>query len=225
MSGGHDAWSFIEEFRVPPAPEADGRKAWVAIETFTDAWKAVVGRSLARFPELIEKWDELLSAIDRDPLRDDWRSFRPLRRDREVDWSDWLGVVVRDLLQIANELPTLPGWRPTGEPFSQFKKSALSTEPWIGVGCPGVGDEEPFGTAGQRSMHFGLTWWESEHALAYLRFDPNWRVLDAWKRGQPQVRPFRNSWGSYLVTEPSPDLRQDFARLFAELGAALSRPA
>jgi hypothetical protein len=132
----------------------------------------------------------------------------------------------QDLLEIARSVPTLTGWRPTGEPWSQFTKATWQEQPWIGVGRPGVGDAATFGTEGPRSLHVGLVWWDREEAVAYLHFDPDLRRLADWTRGKPAVRPVRRtsgSWGlSYLVATPSADLHETFNGLFAALQAFLA---
>jgi hypothetical protein len=137
----------------------------------------------------------------------------------------FVDVVREDLLAIASEIPALPGWEPKGDVWSQFTKSAWNAQPWIGVGRPGEGEEGPFGTAGKRSLHIGLVWWEGQEPLAYVHFDPNLRRLADWSRGRPMVRPFKNQWFSYLVTTPSADLRTTFGSLVDELRVVLAEHA
>jgi hypothetical protein len=94
MNGGRDAWSFVEEFHLPFAAEVDHARSWARTEAFISTWRALVHRELARLRPVLRRWDDLLSDIDGDPLHEDWAAFRPLRRSREEDWSDWLAWLI-----------------------------------------------------------------------------------------------------------------------------------
>jgi hypothetical protein len=94
MAAGHDAWSFVESFRLPPEAVGDGARAWAGAAQFVEGWRGLVKKDLERLNPLLARWDEILDAIDGEPLREDWLSFRPLRRDREEDWSDWLAWLI-----------------------------------------------------------------------------------------------------------------------------------
>jgi hypothetical protein len=43
----------------------------------------------------VEKLDDALKVHGGDPLRDDWRAFRPLASQREEIWSDWLAHLLQ----------------------------------------------------------------------------------------------------------------------------------
>lgn len=94
MAAGHEAWSFVESFRLPPEAGGDGSRAWAGSAQLVGTWRGLVKKDLERLNPLLARWDEILATIDGEPLREDWLSFRPLRRDREEDWSDWLAWLI-----------------------------------------------------------------------------------------------------------------------------------
>lgn len=90
MDGARDSWSFIGHFRLPAAALVDDSRSWAAITAFTSAWRALVHKDVERLRPVLQSWQDLFADLDGEPLLEDWASFRPLRRSREEDWSDWL---------------------------------------------------------------------------------------------------------------------------------------
>lgn len=85
-----ETWSTFDSFRVPSV----ALPSWSAADPL--AHRAVLletadSRALTRE---VAQWNERLAAFGGDPSRGDWSRFRPLRTEREEDWSDWLQHLV-----------------------------------------------------------------------------------------------------------------------------------
>jgi hypothetical protein len=113
---GDGAWRFLSEgFAAIPTPRKPS--SWDGCRTIADAHDTF---ELARHARLLETLQ--VAALDRDlawvggdPLRDDWRSFRPLALGREEGWSDWLAHLLagdREFLRRLFGIPELPGPAP-----------------------------------------------------------------------------------------------------------------
>jgi len=63
---------------------------WAALEEFVARAHAFAAERCALFPEVLARCDAVFCDHDGDPSRSNWSHFRPLRVDREEDWSDWL---------------------------------------------------------------------------------------------------------------------------------------
>ena len=90
-------WMWMEGF--PPRPSGSTgpvHPSW----TFTSKWLAEVrtlaSEELEAVQRLARPWDQALADYGRDPGREDWAKFRPLRLSREEDWSDWLAFMLQD---------------------------------------------------------------------------------------------------------------------------------
>lgn len=58
--------------------------------------RALASEELEAVQRLAGPWDVALADYGRDPGREDWAKFRPLRLSREEDWSDWLAFLLQD---------------------------------------------------------------------------------------------------------------------------------
>lgn len=79
------SWTVFDGFERPAR-----KVSWTLLEQFVHEGRAYAAHRCRAFPELLECWSSLLRDIDGDPCRATWSNFRPLRVDREEDWSDWL---------------------------------------------------------------------------------------------------------------------------------------
>lgn len=62
---------------------------------WVDDVRASVQAELDGVGLLLSSWDAALRAFGGDPIREDWKAFRPLRLAREEDFSDWLAFLLR----------------------------------------------------------------------------------------------------------------------------------
>jgi hypothetical protein len=82
------SWAFLEEFFFPDSSD------WNAVITLAAAFRRFNEAYLSTVRALVARWDDALHGVGGDPLRENWARFRPLRRSREEDWSDWLAYLL-----------------------------------------------------------------------------------------------------------------------------------
>jgi hypothetical protein len=83
-------WRVFDEF-VRPARQT----SWAAVDEWASALDTAFRPERERLISRRRFWNERLGVL-KDPTCYDWRSFRPLRRAREEDWSDWLAQLIQD---------------------------------------------------------------------------------------------------------------------------------
>lgn len=97
-------WSAFDGFRSPArrtSPLAnwsvfDGFErtqrhvSWQGLQEFVEKGRSYAAERCHAFPSLFDRWEQELAELGGDPSTADWSEFRPLRLDREEDWSDWL---------------------------------------------------------------------------------------------------------------------------------------
>lgn len=95
-------WVFLEHFHVPESVlpswqafdvfRAPGTLAlsWTGASALAAEHAALEQADIVRLIAEIESWNAALAHCGGDPAVDNWLSFRPLRTEREEDWSDWL---------------------------------------------------------------------------------------------------------------------------------------
>ena len=84
-------WSVFDAFTRP-----NESWSWAAVDEWTAAFDRQLDATRARVARLRKASDKVLSDLGGDPTRTDWTTFRPLRREREEDWSDWLAQFIED---------------------------------------------------------------------------------------------------------------------------------
>jgi hypothetical protein len=84
-SAARPTWSVFDGFERPRQ-----RVSWRSLDELVSRAQRYVAERCRAFPALLRRWDEMLADFEGDPSRSDWTTFRPLRTDREEDWSDWL---------------------------------------------------------------------------------------------------------------------------------------
>lgn len=87
------AWSVFDGFRHPVGTPT---RSWAGVAEWTSLLEVQLGTEREALSRLRKRWDNLLADLGGDPSAHDWISFRPLRRDREEDWSDWLAQLIQD---------------------------------------------------------------------------------------------------------------------------------
>ena len=84
-------WSVFEGFKRPVE-----ERSWAAVSEWTAAVEGLLQPTRDRVALLRHWWHEALAEFGGDPGARDWATFRPLRLDREEDWADWLGQLIKD---------------------------------------------------------------------------------------------------------------------------------
>lgn len=89
------SWSFLDDGFAPTESRAQPA-SWesaLALSAALSRWEASRREALIRDLD-VAATDEALAALGGDPLRADWRGFRPLALAREEAWSDWLAFLL-----------------------------------------------------------------------------------------------------------------------------------
>lgn len=87
------SWSFLETFRAPIDVETETAN-WAGATDLAGTARKVADEARAVVDRLLARSEQLMAEIGRDPSRSDWSRFRPLRLQREEDWSDWLAFLI-----------------------------------------------------------------------------------------------------------------------------------
>lgn len=123
-------WSVFDGFVRP-------RRTLIPSWAEVDAWADAVEKQLRPRREAVNKlrrsWSSSLSELGGDPTERNWASFRPLRRQREEDWSDWLAQLLED--------------SSTGHFASLLFATVTEEERRTGLALPHVEREVPCGSA------------------------------------------------------------------------------
>jgi len=81
------SWDFLKKFRIEAARSVHG---WQAIRGLIEKSRQAIIPRIRECQDLERQWEERLRPLCGDQTILDWRKFRPLRLNREEDWSDWL---------------------------------------------------------------------------------------------------------------------------------------
>jgi len=77
-------WNVYNDWSSPILPD------WKIFDNLFSTYEKLLQDQYAELNSLLKKWDHLLRNFGKDPTRTNWNHFRPLRLNREEDWSDWL---------------------------------------------------------------------------------------------------------------------------------------
>ncbi len=66
---------------------------WSVFDRLTELARADLQQAVSARGALLDKWNLTLKDFGGDPSGQDWSRFRPLRLNREEDWSDWLAFL------------------------------------------------------------------------------------------------------------------------------------
>ena len=69
---------------------------WSTFDKMVTSISSHYQRKYKEFQNLRKKWDTKLKLYGGDTSNFDWYQFRPLRLDREEDWSDWLAYLISE---------------------------------------------------------------------------------------------------------------------------------
>lgn len=83
------SWSVFDGWRAPAQ-----QLNWDAAEAWAPAFDRLTAVAAQQLDAVLSSWDRLFADLGGDPSRTNWESFRPLRRSREEDWSDWLAFLL-----------------------------------------------------------------------------------------------------------------------------------
>jgi len=82
-------WSFLNTFNGAGI-EPDSNPEWIVFDVLIKKAHELLEEQWVRDAEIVAAWDERLRDYGGDPCHRHWVEFRPLRLEREEDWSDWL---------------------------------------------------------------------------------------------------------------------------------------
>jgi len=84
------SWSIFDGFEAP------GRTiAWSGLIELIRLGQDYARHQCAELPDLLAQWHAQLEYLGGELSCFDWQNFRPLRTDREEQWSDWLHHFIR----------------------------------------------------------------------------------------------------------------------------------
>lgn len=75
-------------------PDVPADPSWADVGVLCETAEKYARWKCRDFEGLLSTWNDRLHDLDGDPSAHDWRAFRPLRIDREEDWSDWLAHLI-----------------------------------------------------------------------------------------------------------------------------------
>ena len=96
VHGGNMDWSFVEVFKAPVSTSlAKTRRVpempdWDSADEISVALQKAAAQIQGRLDNTLARWEIKLAQLGGDPQHHEWQHFRPLRLQREEDWSDWL---------------------------------------------------------------------------------------------------------------------------------------
>jgi len=88
-------WSFLKTFNsagIEPGFNPD----WTIFDVLIKKVHELLEEQWVRDAAIVAAWDERLRDYGGDPCHRDWDKFRPLRLEREEDWSDWLAHLLEN---------------------------------------------------------------------------------------------------------------------------------
>ena len=93
------SWTAFEGWIRPTAQDhrdtGGNASTWDVLDELGNLARRYVEWRCREFDGLLAEWNAMLRDLDGDPATHDWRGFRPLRLDREEDWSDWLAFLIQ----------------------------------------------------------------------------------------------------------------------------------
>jgi len=88
-------WSFLDSFNLCGIEEQIVSLNWTDLDDWFKAAYAALEEQYIDLDKLATDWDKRLHDLGGDPCVYDWKEFRPLRLEREEDWSDWLAHILQ----------------------------------------------------------------------------------------------------------------------------------
>lgn len=89
-------WDIFNTWELPKSETIYNHMNWNDFDFLINLFNNVCSSKYNELLPLIEKWDELTKHIGKDPTHINWNKFRPLRLNREEDWSDWLSFLIEN---------------------------------------------------------------------------------------------------------------------------------
>lgn len=88
-----ELWQIFSEWQ-PPEEKQIPNKSWDVFDAVIPYYQRIIENRYKLLNSLLGKWDDRLNELGGDCTWFDWDSFRPLRLNREEDWSDWLAHII-----------------------------------------------------------------------------------------------------------------------------------
>lgn len=86
-------WNIFSDW-YPPKEEKAENMEWEVFEDLITYYEQVVENKYGELTSLLKEWDKKIVDLGGDPTYLNWDLFRPLRLNREEDWSDWLSHLI-----------------------------------------------------------------------------------------------------------------------------------
>lgn len=87
-------WEIFDEW-TDLLPTEDSRNSdWSLFDDLMPVFQKISEEKYKELFKLLDKWDEKLESYGNDPSHYNWQNFRPLRLNREEDWSDWFAHLI-----------------------------------------------------------------------------------------------------------------------------------
>lgn len=81
------SWEFLKKFRLEAVEKVYD---WKSVRGLIDKSEQAIKPHVLECQDLEVQWENRLGPLCGNQAKIDWSKFRPLRRSREEDWSDWL---------------------------------------------------------------------------------------------------------------------------------------
>jgi len=89
-------WDIFNNWELPKSETLSDHSNWDVFNILNSLFDKITSSKYVELIPLVEKWDELTKYLGKDPTHVNWSNFRPLRLNREEDWSDWLGFLIEN---------------------------------------------------------------------------------------------------------------------------------
>ena len=87
-------WDIFDNW-IPPLPAKEKAPLdWSVIDGLIPLFQKISEEKYKDLFKLLDRWDKKLNDFGGDPTHYNWHNFRPLRLNREEDWSDWLAHLI-----------------------------------------------------------------------------------------------------------------------------------
>lgn len=88
------SWAVFDGWELPKPPKRE--LSWQIFNELEQIYVEIIEAKQKKLSLLVDKWDKYLLEFGGDPTHRNWEKFRPLRLNREENWSDWLAHLIED---------------------------------------------------------------------------------------------------------------------------------
>lgn len=88
------SWNIFASW-LPSQDENREIDSWAVFDEFEEDYKSIISERYEVIDQLLKNWNDRLKDLNGDSTYHNWSEFRPLRLNREEDWSDWLAHLIK----------------------------------------------------------------------------------------------------------------------------------